>query len=280
MIVAKTVDEAVAAIAAGEAMLVAGGTSHALRRERTGKPFAKRLVSIMRVPELQVLEIGKDGALTMGAAVRQEQLYKNTKLRRDWPAIDDALEAVGHARIRQMLTVGGSVGPLIGGFDLPLALLTLGASVTVAGPNGRRTVPLAEAFEKRFAKDEMVVSVAVPPQPMRTGSSFFKYMARGVLEIPTVNTAATVTLDGQGKCERAQVAVGAVSWKPIVLDLAALKGKALDDAAVRAAVMPVRAAAQPMSDVRGSAAYKRNMAVEFSVRAVLQAAARAAGGKA
>ncbi len=280
IIIAQTVDEAVAAFAAGDATLVAGGTSHALRRERTGHPFAKRLVSIMRIPELQRLEIGSDGVLHMGAALRQETLYCNARVRRGWPAIDDALEAVGHTRIRQMLTVGGNVGPLIGGFDLPLALLALATRVTVAGPKGRRTVTLEEAFEKRFAKDEMVVSVAVEPQPAGSGSSFLKYMARGVLEIPTVNTAAMVTLDANGKCRRARVAVGSVSWKPIVLELEELAGQVPTENVVRAAVQPVRAAAQPMSDVRGSAAYKRNMAVEFAARAVLAAANRARAAKA
>ncbi len=275
MIIAKTVEEAVAAYAAGEASLVAGGTSHALRRERIGYPYAKRLISIMRIPELQTFSIAKDGVLHIGAAVRQQQLYANQRVRSGWPAIDDALEAVGHARIRQMLTVGGNIGPLIGGFDLPLALLALGARVTVAGPAGRRTLALEEAFDKRFAKDEMVVSVAVDPHPKAGGSSFYKYMARGVLEIPTVNTAAVVQLDASGKCRQARLCVGSVSWKPIILDLSALAGQALTEDAVRAAVQPVRATAQPMSDVRGSPAYKREMAVEFAVRAVMTAAKRA-----
>ncbi|MFN7087895.1 MAG: FAD binding domain-containing protein, partial [Burkholderiales bacterium] len=204
----------------------------------------------------------------------QQQLYADRRIGDRWPAIADALEAVGHARIRQMLTVGGSVGPLIGGFDLPLALLALGASVTVAGAGGRRTLSLEEAFDKRFARDEMVVSVSVPP-PAAGGSAFYKYLARGVLEIPTVNTAAVVRLDAQGRCAQARVCVGSVSWKPIVLDLAALAGQMPTEDAVRAAVQPVRAAAQPLSDVRGSAAYKREMAVEFAARAVMTAFRRA-----
>jgi carbon-monoxide dehydrogenase medium subunit len=176
-----------------------------------------------------------------------------------------------------MITVGGSVGPLIGGFDLPVALLVLRAMVNVAGPKGRRTVTLEEAFQKRFARDEMVVSVEVGPQAPRTGSSFCKYMARGVLEIPTVNTAALVGVDGKGACDRARVVVGAVSWKPIILDLQQLSGQHLTDDALRAAVQPVRELAQPMSDVRGWAIYKREMAVEFAYRALAKAFQRAIG---
>jgi carbon-monoxide dehydrogenase medium subunit len=173
-----------------------------------------------------------------------------------------------------MLTVGGSLGPLIGGFDLPLALLVLHARVTVAGPNGRRTVTLEEAFQKRFAKDEMVVGFEVDAPPARSGSSFYKYMARQVLEIPTVNTAASVTLNADGTCAAARACVGAVSWKPIVLDLKELSGQRLGDDILRQAVQGVRKLAEPVSDVRGSAAYKREMAVEFTYRALAMALKR------
>lgn len=272
---ASSVEEAVSLLAAGDAALVAGGTSHALRRERSGYPFAKRLIAIRRIAELNEVSIDARGVLRMGAAVHQQRLYEDTRITKGWQAIDDALEAVGHTRIRQMITVGGSVGPLIGGFDLPVALLALHARVTVAGPEGRRTVFLDEAFRNRFAKDEIVVHVEVDPQPARTGSSFYKYMARGVLEIPTVNTAARVTLDEQGGCRHARVVVGAVSWKPIILDLQQLAGQRFDADIVRESVQSVRPLAEPMSDVRGSAAYKREMAVEFAARALLTAWRRA-----
>jgi carbon-monoxide dehydrogenase medium subunit len=174
-----------------------------------------------------------------------------------------------------MLTVGGSVGPLIGGFDLPLALLALRARVAVAGSNGRRSVTLEEAFQKRFAKDEMVVAIEVDPPPARSASSFYKYMARAVLEIPTVNTAATVSLNADGTCSHARAVIGAVSWKPIVLDLKELVGRRLTEDMLRGSVQSVRAAAEPMADVRGSATYKREMAVEFTARALITAWQRA-----
>jgi len=272
---AKTVDEAVQMLAAGDTALVAGGMSHALRRERTGFPQAKRLVSIMRIPELNEFALDTRGTLRAGAAVRQQAFSEEARIKQHWQAIDDAMESVGHTRIRHMLTVGGSVGPLIGGFDLPLALLVLGARVTVAGPGGRRTVTLEEAFQKRFAKDEMVITVEVDAPAVRSGSRFYKYMARGVLEIPTVNTAATITLNADGSCGAARAVIGAVSWKPVVLDLTALAGQRLTEELLRRSVQDARRLVEPMSDVRGSAAYKREMAVEFSARALISAWKRA-----
>ena len=274
--VAKSVDEAVALLAAGDTALVSGGMSHALRRERTGYPQAKRLLSLARVPELLEMSIATNGVLKIGSAVNQQRIYDNAKVKHGWQAIEDALEAVGHVRLRRMITVGGSIGPLIGGFDLPIALLALNARVTVAGPAGRRTLTLDEAFQKRFAKDELVVSVEAAALPARTGSAFHKYMLRGQLEIPTVNVAATVTLDDSGHCRAARVVVGCVGWKPIVLDLAQLAGKLLSEQAIRDAVQCVRTLAEPMSDVRGSAAYKREMAVEWAARMLIKASQRAA----
>jgi carbon-monoxide dehydrogenase medium subunit len=102
-------------------------------------------------------------------------------------------------------------------------------------------------------------------------------MARRVLEIPTVNTAAAVSLNADGTCANARLVVGAVSWKPIVPDLKELTGQRLSKELLRKAVQCVRTLAEPMSDVRGSAAYKREMAVEFSYRALFKALQRAAG---
>jgi carbon-monoxide dehydrogenase medium subunit len=101
-------------------------------------------------------------------------------------------------------------------------------------------------------------------------------MPRHVLEIPTVNTAAAVSLDAGGKCLGARVVVGSVSWKPIVTDLPHLAGKMLNAEVLHAAVQDVRNLAQPVSDVRGSAGYKREMAVEFAARALIAAWRRAA----
>ncbi|MNC85414.1 hypothetical protein D3C83_10110 [compost metagenome] len=100
-------------------------------------------------------------------------------------------------------------------------------------------------------------------------------MARGVLEIPTVNTAARVEVDASGRCTEARIVAGSVGWKPIVLDLDALRGRRLDLETAREAARPVYALAEPLSDVRGSAAYKREMAVEFAARALMTAWRRA-----
>lgn len=278
LVTPKTVDEAIALYAAGDTAIVSGGMSHALRRERTGFPQAKRLMNVGRIPELLQLGITK-GLLRIGSAVNQQTLITLPGLREHWAVLAEALDAAGHTRVRQMTTVGGSVAPLIGGFDLPVALLALNARVVTATATGRKTWPLAEAFDQRFAKDEMVIAVEVDALPALSGSAFHKFLPRGVMETPTANAAATVTLDANGKCVAARLVVGAVSWKPVVPDLASLNGNPFDEAKIRAAVQAVRDMAQPLANVRGSAMYKRNMAVEIGARTLIRAWQRAAQEK-
>ncbi len=271
---AATVEEAVSLLAEGESALVCGGISHAVRRERTGYPQAKRLIAINRIPELKQLVID-DGVLRAGAAVDHQRLFDYAQLRGAWEALYDSVESVGHTRIRRMMTVGGTVGPLIGGFDFPVALIAQNARAVVARPQGRRTMTLEALFEARLEKDAVLVSVEVDTPPPRTGSSFIKLMPRGVIETPTVNAAAAVTLDESGRCVNARVVVGSVSWKPIVLDLAQCVGQTLSDDLLRNAVQCVRDLASPMANVRGSVRYKKHMAVEIAYRALRLAAQRA-----
>jgi CO/xanthine dehydrogenase Mo-binding subunit/CO/xanthine dehydrogenase FAD-binding subunit len=274
-----SVEEAVALYAEGDAALVCGGTSHASRRERGGYPFAKRLIALTRIAELQLHSVDANGMLRAGAAVSLEALHQDARVRGGWPAIADAFDAVGATRIRRMITVGGSVGPLISGFDLPLALLTLRARVHVAGPAGRRCVALQDLFETRLAKGEMVIGVEVDSQANLASSTFFKYMPRGVLEIPTVTSAASVAIDAAGRCGAARVCIGAVAPAPIVREPSQLVGTTLTLAAAREAVRDAAEAAQPIADVRGSVAYKRAMAVEFAARALMRAWERAQEAK-
>ncbi len=270
-----SVEEAVGLYADGDAALVCGGTSHASRRERGGYPFARRLIALTRIPELQTHSVDASGLLYVGSAVALETLHEDQRVRNGWPAIADAFDAVGATRIRRMITVGGSVGPLIAGFDLPLALLALRARVHVAGPTGRRCVGLQALFESRLAKGEVVIGIEVDAQPERTSSAFFKFMPRGVLEIPTVTSAALVHADDSGRCTQARVAVGAVAPGPIVREPARLVGSILTITLARVAVRDVAEAAKPIADVRGSVAYKRAMAVELAARALMRAWERA-----
>jgi CO/xanthine dehydrogenase FAD-binding subunit len=274
LVQAASVEDAVRLLAEGDSALVCGGISHAVRRERTGFPQARRLIAINRIPELNVLSIDAGGTFKAGAAVNHQIIYEHPRVAEAWRAVWESVESVGHARIRRMMTVGGTVGPLIGGFDFPVALIALNGRATIANQGGRCTLTLHELFEKRMGRDEMLVSVEVDTPARRSGSCFLKFLPRGVIETPTVNAAAAVTLDASGRCAAARVVVGSVSFKPIVLDPSACVGLAPDDALFRQCVLPVRDLAAPLSNVRGSVMYKRNMAVEFAFRALREAAHR------
>jgi CO/xanthine dehydrogenase FAD-binding subunit len=90
-----------------------------------------------------------------------------------------------------------------------------------------------------------------------------------------VNTAAALSLNANGTCAGARLAIGAVSWKPVVLDVKELAGQRPTEDLLHRSAQGVRTLVEPMPDVRGSAAYKREMAVEFAARALISAWKRA-----
>ncbi len=273
---ADSVATVVSELAEGGASIVAGGVAHALHRENTGHPIAQRLIGIKRITELQGLSIHSDGVLHLGAAVSLQTAGEDERLCQAWPALGEALLSVGVARLRQMITVGGNVAPLDASYDVPVALIALGARVVIANSKGRRTISVGDLFQHGdLGVDELIVSVELEALSATAGSAFFKFLPRGVWESACISAAALVELDSTGGCRSARLVIGSASPKPMVVALSELVGQRPSNELFREASKQVRKRVDPVSDVRGSAAYKREMAVEFSGRALTTAWQRA-----
>jgi carbon-monoxide dehydrogenase medium subunit len=150
----------------------------------------------------------------------------------------------------------------------------------VASQDGERSIPAEEFFvdyyETALRASELLKAVEVPPLDAGAGAVFLKYRPRSVEDYATVSAAAVVQLDEAGVCQAARLVLGAVGSTPVSVPVAdALVGEAISDAKARAAAEQARDLVDPNDDVRGSAAYKREMAVVFGRRALLAAAARA-----
>ena len=274
---ADSVATVVSELAKGGASIVAGGVAHALQRENTGYPMTERLVGIRRVAELCGLSIRSDGVLHLGAAVSLQTAADEERLRQGWPALVEALLSVGVARLRRMITLGGNIAPLDASYDVPIALIALGARVVIANSKGKRTISVADLFQHSdLGSDELIVNFELDAAASTAGSAFLKFLPRGVWESACVSAAALVELDAKGGCHDARLVIGAAGPQPIVVALPELVGQRPGNALFREASMQVRKLVDPVSDVRGSAAYKREMAVEFSTRALIAAWQRAA----
>ena len=144
---------------------------------------------------------------------------------------------------------------------------------------GERRIPAAGFclgyYENALEPGEVVVAVELPAPKARSGGAYFKFLPRSVEDYGVVTAAAFVVFDAAGTCTEARLALGAVLDRPLVADVSTLVGTALTEDDARAAAESVRELVDPIEDVRGSSSYKRQMAVVFARRALVEAAARA-----
>ncbi len=272
-----TVEEAVAALAAagGEAKPLAGGQSLvALMNLRLARPAV--VVDLGRVAGLSTIETAGD-ELTIGAMVRHRRLVEDPLVRRHAPLLAEAARHIGHGAIRNRGTIGGSLAHADPAAELPVVCSALDAEVTVAGPNGaRRRVPVTQLFtgplSTALAEDELLVAVHVHRDHGARDWGFAE-IARRHGDFALVLAAATVTVDGDGRCFQAAIAVGGVAPTPLRLGEAArvLIGTRLDDEAIEAAAEATAAQIRPGDDLHASAAYRRAMAAELVRRALRHA---------
>jgi aerobic carbon-monoxide dehydrogenase medium subunit len=275
---AETAEEACGLLAEHEdARAVAGGTALAILL-RQGLVRPELLVSVSRIPGLR--DISANGHLRLGAAVPLRVAEHHPAVRAGWPALAETFRLVATPRIRNMATVGGGVAHADPSQDPPATLVALDARMHVVGRDGDRSVPAAEFFvdyyETALQPGEILVGVEVPPIPTGARAVFLKFRPRSVEDYATVSAAAVIQLDQGGTCTQARLVLGAVGSTPVEVDVSGvLVGQPITEATVREAAELARSQVDPNEDVRGSAEYKREMAVVFGRRALLAAAARA-----
>ena len=259
-----------------DARIVSGGTAIALFL-RQGLILPGLLVGVAKVPELQSIARLPDGGLRIGAAVALRRL-ENDPLIAHWPLLAAALRAVATPRIRNMATLGGGLAHADPAQDPPVALAALDARIVVAGSAERR-IPAADFalgyYETALRGGEIITAIELPAPVPAAGAAYLKFLPRSVDDYGVVTAAARVELR-DGTCTGVRLCLGAVGPTPLLVDVAAdLIGTGLDDAALRRACARVGDLVDPIGDVRGSAGYKRDMAVVFARRAVRAAAEHA-----
>ena len=274
----ETQDEALALLQqhGDEAKVMAGGTALVIMlKQRLLVPDA--LISLDRVQGLDDIK-EEDGALCIGGLVTHRTAELAPLLRTHVPVLADTFHHVATIRIRNMATVAGSLAHADPNQDPPVTLLALDAQLRLSSANGSRDVALADFFtdyyETILEPEELVTEVRVPlPQP-HTGSVYCKFLPRSADDYATVGIAATVRLNAStGVCEDCRIAMGCVGVTPLRAVQAEdiVRGQTQSDALLREAAAAAQSITDPLSDTRGSAAYKRAMAGVFVRRALEQA---------
>jgi carbon-monoxide dehydrogenase medium subunit len=259
-----------------DAKVIAGGTALVIMmKQRLVLPEV--LISLHRVPGLNGIE-QSNGDLRLGGLLTHRAAERAPLLNTHMPVLADTYRHVATVRIRNMATVAGSLAHADPNQDPPVTLLALDAQVHIASAHGERDVALEDFFtdyyETVLEPEELLTEVRVPlPQP-HTGSTYLKFLPRSADDYATVGIAASVRVNpSTGACEDCRIAMGCVGVTPLRARQAEdlVRGQARSDALLRQAGAVAQEATDPLSDTRGSAAYKRSMAGVFVRRALDQA---------
>jgi len=277
-----TVAEAIALL--GEhgdgARILAGGHSLVpMMKLRLAIP--EHLIDINRINDLKGID-KQGGEIRIGAATTQAEALASDLLTEACPIIAEAAAVIADPQVRNCGTIGGNVANGDPGNDLPAVMMVLGASYVLAGAGGERTVAAVDfchgIYDTALEPGEMLTEIRIPTPPAGHGYAYRK-MKRKVGDFATAATAVILKIDG-GTCTRAALALSNAGPAPIVAEAAAaaLTGKAIDDAAIDAAAEKAIEIADPVADLHGPVAFRKQMAGEMTRRAVRAALARAGGG--
>jgi len=276
---ANSLDDALAALAAG-ARPVAGGTDLVVA-DRSGKaPMPDSVVAIHRIADLHGIDVAADGSLRLGALATHGDVAAHEDVRSRFTALADACAIVGSHATRAQGTIGGNLMNASPAMETGGPFVCLGAAATLQSGSEPREVDVEDLWtgpgETVAREDELLVSVHVPAPAPGTGSAYIRLEYRRQMEIAIVGATAAVTIAG-GTITHARVAMTALS--PTIRRVpeaeGALEGSDGGEAAVESAAAAVGAAARPISDVRGSADYRRAMASVIARRTIEQALRRA-----
>lgn len=263
------------------ARVIAGGqTMVPLMAMRLARPT--RLIDIARIPGLAYVR-DEGIEIAIGATTKQHVVESDPLIRAKLPLLARVMPFVGHTATRARGTVGGSLANGDGAAEIVLVAVTLGA--TLIWRDGGKNNPIAASD---FFLGPMVTALPLTAclaearfpvwaEP-RVGTGFHEVNARQS-DFAFVSAAAQIALDGQGRCVRAAIGIGAATAVPLRLDAVAeeLNGKRFDEGAVRKSLSAALADIEAMADLHASAEYRKRVAVTLALRAIADAYAAAAG---
>jgi carbon-monoxide dehydrogenase medium subunit len=261
-----TLDEAVLAFAAAGsvARILAGGTD-LLVQMRSGSVKPGVIVDIKKISEMTAIEETAGGGFRIGAAVPGAVLAEHPRFGKVWPGVLEAVNLIGSTQVQGRASAGGNLCNSSPAADSVPAMIAAGAIVTVAGPSGRREMPVEQVpagpGRTNLKSGEILVSFTLPPRPPGSGDAYLRMIPRTEMDIAVVGCGVSLTLK-DGVCTAARVGLGAVAPIVLLVEAAAkaLIGSRLEAAALDAAAAACSAACRPIDDKRGTIVYRTKIA--------------------
>ena len=274
-VAAKDSQHAIALLAehGARARILAGGTDLLVELKEAPRPPGI-VVDISRAADLKGIAMTADG-LRIGALATHGEIMRSALVREHCPVLIEAAHSLGAVQTRNLGTLGGNLMTCVPSMDSGPALVALEAEVTVAGPDGKRRMPLTELFvgprKTCLAPGQLLADIVIPRTSLGKPSAFLKFGLRKGQALALVNAAASLWVDRErGSFIAPRIALGAVA--PTVIRApkaeAFLAGLAITAEAMQEAGRIAASEAKPISDFRASADYRRDLVAVLVKRAL------------
>jgi carbon-monoxide dehydrogenase medium subunit len=264
----RTLDEAAKLVSFGNAQVLAGGTDLLVEiKEQLRR--VDRVVNIKKIPGIAGLLYDSRAGLRIGALVTAREVEVSPFILQHYASLAQAARELGSIQVRNRATIVGNVCRASPSADTLPPLIADGATIRLFGGKGVRELPLEEFFtgpgKTVLHADELVTELVVPAPPPRTGKVYLKHGRRKAMELATVGVAVTLSLNGD-----VRIVLGAVAPTPIRAKKAEeiLRGKKLGEDLIAKAAQAAADESRPISNVRASAEYRRDMVRVLTRRAL------------
>lgn len=279
----ESLDEAISLLTEsnGTARPMAGGTDLLVQlRAGGGRVDADTIVDVKSIPELSEISYSENNGLTIGAAVECYKIYNDSNVKKHFPALIDSASLIGGTQIQGRASLGGNLCNAAPSGDAIPNLVVHNAIANIVGPSGAREVPVEEICvgpgRTSLASDELLVSINIPIGEPGFGANYIRFIPRNEMDIAVAGSGVSVNIS-DGKFTKAKVCLASVAPVPLLVTEAGdvLVGKNIGPEAIQQAANLAKEASKPISDMRGTADYRKHLCEVLTRRALTTAVQRA-----
>ena len=264
-----------------DARFLAGGTDLIVQL-RSGRKATGFVIDVKRIDALNEIRFDEANGLTLGAAVPCYQIAAHREIRRVYPALVEVASLIGGTQIQGRASIGGNLCNAAPSADAVPLLIALGATCRIASAAGTREVAVEDFCtapgKTVLVPGEILVSLHIPRPPAGSGSAYLRFIPRNEMDIAVAGAAAAVTVE-DGVFRSARIALASVAPAPLFVPEAGrmLKDQPVSPESIRQAADLARAAARPITDMRGTADYRRHLCAVLTRRVIESAVEHAMG---
>ncbi len=280
----RTLEEALKLLEAqGDGARVMAGGTDVMVKMTHGLLKPKAIINLQEIEELRGIRFNTTDGLTIGATARLVEVATHPDVVKYYPSLVHAVLSMANVEVRNMGTVAGNICNAAPSADTAPPLMVMNAEVTLKSLQGERRLSLNEFFRgpgiTNMAQAEILTSIHVPAPPVKSGASYKRISARCGVDIAAVGVGVQIILNGKG-CEDSKIVLGAVAPVPMRATQTEnlVQGRERTPELIRDAGDQAAEEAKPITDMRSSASWRKQMVAVLTRRALDEAFERASKG--